>query len=61
MNNRYQARQGFAQWWVFDNDNDRIIAMCSKESEARMIEAALNKQEGETRNERHTENRRGIH
>lgn len=40
---RYVAREGMAQWWVQDTEDEmRIICMCPREHDAKMIADALN-------------------
>ena len=40
---RYIARESMAQWWVQDTEDEmRIICMCSREHDAKMIAEALN-------------------
>ena len=40
---RYVARESMAQWWVQDTEDEmRIICMCPREYDAKMIADALN-------------------
>ena len=50
---RYIARESMAQWWVQDTEDEmRIICMCSREHDAKMIAEALNSPNGEVTCER---------
>ena len=39
---RFTAQSGFAQWWVQNEETNRLIAMCTCEQDCRDIVAALN-------------------
>ena len=47
---QYQAVEHLGQWWINRRDGDmRLIAHCSRESDANMIADALNSKKGEVK------------
>ena len=50
---RYVAKELMAQWWVQDTEDEmRIICMCPREHDAKMIAAALNSPNAEAHGRR---------